>query len=311
MNDQADMAQDSAAQEEADAPEVERDEAASGEALDETDSQGGVHGEAACAPADFEAGDSGAEHDDSGTSRAATTESASRAALDEAAAVVEAILFSAGSPVSQAKIAAAAELPARAVRQAIDDLNSRYEAAGAAFRVEAIAGGYQMLTLPAYHDVIARLRRTRADSKLSQAAMETLAIVAYRQPIIRADVEAIRGVACGEVIRGLLDKGLVKIAGRADVLGRPMLYGTTRRFLEAFALSGLDDLPRVEELRSGAPDAAKATAPAPATAVAAPATAAAEPPSPASEDTSADAAAPSPEADDAGEPLDDDTPADE
>ena len=150
------------------------------------------------------------------------------------------------------------------MRQAIEDLNSRYESTGSAFRVESIAGGYQMLTLPAYHDAIARLRRSRSDSKLSQAALETLAIVAYRQPIIRADVEAIRGVACGEIIRGLLDKGLVKIAGRADVLGRPMLYGTTKRFLETFGLGGLEDLPRVEELRSGAPEAAKPAAPVPA-----------------------------------------------
>ena len=83
--------------------------------------------------------------------------------------------------------------------------------------------------------------------------METLAIVAYRQPILRADIEAIRGVACGEVLRGLMEKNLVKIVGRAEVLGRPMLYGTTRRFLESFGLGSLVDLPRVEQLRSGAP----------------------------------------------------------
>ena len=85
--------------------------------------------------------------------------------------------------------------------------------------------------------------------RLSQAALETLAIVAYRQPILRADVEAIRGVASGEVLRGLMDKQLVKIVGRAEVIGRPMLYGTTRRFLEIFGLKRIEDLPRVEELR--------------------------------------------------------------
>jgi segregation and condensation protein B len=181
----------------------------------------------------------------------------SPAAEHEAAAVVEAVLFATDSPLTIAKIAQVAELPAREVRLAVDALNARYEQAGSAFRVEAIAGGYQMLTLPQYHDVLSRLLRARSDTKLSQAAMETLAIIAYRQPVLRADVEAIRGVACGEVLRGLMEKQLVKIVARAEVLGRPMLYGTTRRFLEVFGLNSLDDLPKVEELRSGAPEKTK------------------------------------------------------
>jgi segregation and condensation protein B len=114
-----------------------------------------------------------------------------------------------------------------------------------------------MLTLPQYHEVLSRLFKTRSDSKLSQAAMETLAILAYRQPILRVDVEAIRGVACGEVLRGLMEKNLVKIVGRAEVIGRPMLYGTTKNFLEIFGLGSLEDLPRVEELRSGAKETPK------------------------------------------------------
>jgi len=177
-------------------------------------------------------------------------ESAARA---EVLATVEAILFASDSPLTPGRIAAAAELPVSAVNRAVRALNERYERAGSAFGIEAIAGGFQMLTRPEYNDVLSRLLRARSDSRLSQAALETLAIVAYRQPIMRADIEAIRGVACGEVLRGLLDKGLVKIVGRAEVLGRPMLYGTTRRFLEAFGLASLDDLPRVEELRTGAP----------------------------------------------------------
>ncbi len=186
--------------------------------------------------------------------------SAEAAAQAEASAIVEAVLFTSDSPLTATKIATAAELPGRLVKKAITELNERYEQVGTAFRIEAIAGGYQMLTLPAYRDVLSRLLRSKSDSRLSQAAMETLAIIAYRQPILRADIEAIRGVACGEVLRGLLEKGLVKIVGRAEVLGRPMLYGTTRRFLEAFGLGGLDDLPRVEELRSGAPESATTTA---------------------------------------------------
>lgn len=185
-------------------------------------------------------------------SPAETSDDSESAALAEVAATVEAVLFASDNPLTAGKIAGAAELTQSAVKKAITSLNERYEQVGAAFRIEPIAGGFQMLTLPEYRDVLSRLLRTKSESRLSQAALETLAIVAYRQPIIRADVEGIRGVGCGEVLRGLMEKGLVKIVGRADVLGRPMLYGTTRRFLEAFGLGGLDDLPRVEELRSGA-----------------------------------------------------------
>lgn len=170
----------------------------------------------------------------------------------EVAATVEAILFSTDGPISPAKIAMVAELPGRGlVKKAVALLNERYDENGSAFRIEPIAGGYQMMTRPEYHDVVGRLMKNRGDSKLSQASMETLAIIAYRQPILRADVEAIRGVASGEVIRNLLEKNLVKITGRAEVLGRPMLYGTTRRFLEVFGLNSIDDLPNVEALRGG------------------------------------------------------------
>ena len=171
---------------------------------------------------------------------------------NEAAAVVEAILFASDSSLPASKIAAIAELPPRDVKEAVEQLNDRYEQARCAFRIESIAGGYQMMTLPEYHDILKRLLSTKKDNRLTQAALETLAIVAYRQPILRADIEAIRGVACGEMLRSLLEKQLVKIVGRAEVIGRPMLYGTTRRFLEIFGLSRLEDLPRVEELRSGA-----------------------------------------------------------
>ncbi len=181
--------------------------------------------------------------------------------LADAMSVVAAIIFACDDPISAAQIAQVAELPGRrAVRQAVEALNARYEQINCTFRIESIAGGYQLLTFPEYHDVLARLHKSKSDSKLSQAAMETLAIVAYRQPIIRADIESIRGVACGEVLRGLIEKGLVKIAGRAEVLGRPMLYGTTRRFLQVFGLGSLKDLPNAEELAGGAEDAPKSPA---------------------------------------------------
>jgi segregation and condensation protein B len=172
--------------------------------------------------------------------------------LRDVASAVEAVLFSTDVALPASRIAQVVEAPQRLVKQAIAMLNDRYDGCGSAFRIEAIAGGYQMLTLPRHHDVLARLVQARSESKLSQAAMETLAIIAYRQPMLRADVEAIRGVASGEVLRGLMEKNLVKIVGRAEVLGRPMLYGTTKRFLEVFGLADLQDLPRVEELRAGA-----------------------------------------------------------
>jgi segregation and condensation protein B len=171
---------------------------------------------------------------------------------DRIASMVEAMLFASDSPLTAAKIAQVADLGTkRAIKKAIEKLNSRYEKMGCAFCVEEIAGGYQMMTRTEYNDVLSRLLRVRRDTRLTKAAMETLAVVAYRQPVMRADIEAIRGVACGDVLRGLMDKQLAKIVGRAPVLGRPILYGTTKRFLETFGLADLEDLPNVEELRGG------------------------------------------------------------
>ena len=128
------------------------------------------------------------------------------AAEEELAATVEAIVFAADKPVPAAKVAQIGQLgTARQVRRAVEALNGRYEQTGRAFRIVEIAGGYQFQTLPQYSDVLAQLHKSRTDSRLSQAAMETLAIVAYRQPVLRADIEAIRGVACGDVLRGLME----------------------------------------------------------------------------------------------------------
>ena len=164
--------------------------------------------------------------------------------------VIEAVLFASDEPLTDARLAGVVELGSgKQVRECIDNLNNKYRANNSAFRIEKIAGGYQMLTLSVYNSWLQKLLRARTDSKLSQAALETLAIVAYKQPIIRADVEAIRGVASGEIIRSLMFKGLVKIVGRAEVLGRPLLYGTTKKFLEVFGLNTLKDLPKIEELK--------------------------------------------------------------
>jgi len=163
--------------------------------------------------------------------------------------VVEAVLFASDEPLSAARLANIVEADTKQVRQHIENLNEKYRAKHNAFRIEQIAGGFQMLTLSPYNHWLKKLLRVRSDNKLSAAAMETLAIIAYKQPVIRADIEVIRGVAAGEVIRSLSYKGLVKIVGRAEVLGRPMLYGTTKKFLEVFGLNTLKDLPKIEELK--------------------------------------------------------------
>jgi segregation and condensation protein B len=128
-------------------------------------------------------------------------------------------------------------------------LRHLYDADGTAFQIEEVAGGFQLLTRQDYHRWLTRLRSGGPELRLSGAARETLAIIAYRQPIMRADIEAVRGVHCGEVLRWLMEKGLIRIAGRHDSLGRPVLYGTTKRFLQIFGLKSLRDLPPVEELQ--------------------------------------------------------------
>jgi segregation and condensation protein B len=164
--------------------------------------------------------------------------------------VLEALLFASDVPLSAAKITQTLGLDsARAVKLAVEQLNDSYNQREAAFRIEERAGGYQILTLPQYAEYIQRLMRKRDEGRLTPAALETLAIIAYKQPILRVDVEAIRGVACGEVIRTLMEYNLVKIVGRAEDVGRPMLYGTTRHFLEVFGLSSLKDLPKAEQLK--------------------------------------------------------------
>lgn len=165
-------------------------------------------------------------------------------ARDPRLARVEAALFLADEPLTARKIATAAALVDSAeARRWIARLRDLYDADASAFQVEDIAGGYQILTRPAYRPWLQRAQRISGDVRLTPAALETLAVVAYRQPIPRADVEAIRGVACSELLTHLMEKGMVKIVGRQETLGRPVLYGTTKKFLQAFGLGSLRDLP--------------------------------------------------------------------
>jgi segregation and condensation protein B len=166
---------------------------------------------------------------------------------------VEAVLFAAGEPMSTRRIADAANLTDGAeARVLVQQLKGYYESEASAFTVESIAGGWQLCTRPEYALWLERLHPTQHPTRLSQPALETLAVVAYRQPILRADVESIRGVACGEMLRQLIDRGLVRIVGHHDSLGRPLLYGTTRKFLEVFGLADLANLPLAEQLRQPA-----------------------------------------------------------
>lgn len=135
------------------------------------------------------------------------------------------------------------------ISAAIELLNGDYAASGRTFRIEQVAGGYRVMTLPELAPVLAAFHQARASHKLSKASIETLAVIAYRQPITRSHLEAIRGVNCGEVLRSLLERRLVTITGRAEELGRPMLYGTTREFLDAFGLASLKDLPSAADLQ--------------------------------------------------------------
>jgi segregation and condensation protein B len=124
-----------------------------------------------------------------------------------------------------------------------------YDNHHSSFRIEQVAAGYQLLTRAPFSRWLSKLHQRQAELKLTPPALETLAIVAYRQPIIRADIEAIRGVGCTEMLKQLMDRELVRIGGADDSLGRPHLYETTRNFLEIFGLKNLDDLPMAERLR--------------------------------------------------------------
>lgn len=173
---------------------------------------------------------------------------------EELALRVEAALFSSDRALPAARLNELLGKPgAKAIQAAVDTLNGVYEASGRSFRIEAVAAGFKVMTLPKFAEVLKALHRSRQDTRLTPAAMETLAIIAYKQPILRSQIEAIRGVASGEVIRSLMERHMVKIAGRAEEIGRPMLYGTTKTFLEVFGLSGLEDLPKADEFKAKAP----------------------------------------------------------
>jgi segregation and condensation protein B len=162
-----------------------------------------------------------------------------------------ALLFASDEPLSPNRICSVLDdIAPGDVRESLARLGERFGTEGGAMRLERIAGGYQLCTNPAYSDYVARLYRGRRKQRLSRASMETLAIIAYRQPVTRADIETVRGVACGGVITTLMERSLIRIVGKAKVLGAPFLYGTTQELLEYLGLSALEDLPSLEDLEA-------------------------------------------------------------
>jgi segregation and condensation protein B len=166
-----------------------------------------------------------------------------------ASRLVEALLFASEAPLAPADLARADEaLDEERVEAAIAELRQEYEREGRAFTVVEVGGGYQLLTRPEYAPVLERFDSVPVAHRLSGPALETLAILAYRQPVGRAEVEEIRGVGAGGVLKTLVERGLIEVVGRGEGLGRPLLYGTTPFFLQHFGFRSLDDLPRPDEL---------------------------------------------------------------
>jgi segregation and condensation protein B len=171
--------------------------------------------------------------------------------LDEPLSRLEAVLLLAREPLNSRKLSQYAGLDdGTQARTLLRQLNEWYDHAGRAFRIEEVAGGYQLLSRRKFGKWLRRLSHVPGESRLSAPALETLAVIAYRQPVPRADIEAIRGVNCGEILRQLMERDLVRIGGRSEELGRPYLYATTRRFLNLFGLVSLEELPRAAELRA-------------------------------------------------------------
>ena len=173
---------------------------------------------------------------------------------DPFARILEALIFASDAPLAAADASAAVEavtgnaVPADEVERAVDALNAAYRAEGRAFRIHRWAGGFRMATAEELAPFVRALRQGDGERRLSRAQLETLAVVAYRQPVTKPEVDHVRGVQSDHALRRLLENGFVEVTGRADAVGRPLLYATTPDFLERFGLAGLDELPRPREI---------------------------------------------------------------
>ncbi len=169
--------------------------------------------------------------------------------MDNLKAIVESLLFASDIPLTIDKIKSILDIQDRqAALNALTSLAQEYESQKRGFFLSEVAGGYQLRTRPEYRQWVRRMKQTRP-ARLSRAAMETLAIVAYKQPVLRSDVEHLRGVDSGGTLRTLLERGLIRVLGRKRLPGRPMVYGTSKRFLEIFDLKELSELPTLKDLQ--------------------------------------------------------------
>ncbi len=182
--------------------------------------------------------------------------------LDRLAREVEALLMASDRPLSIERLCELTGAGLEAVEQAVSRVEDALSSGGHAMEIAYIAGGYRLVTDPALGTVVSRLFEGRRPGKLTRAALETLAVVAYSQPCTRAHVEAVRGVNCDSAMKTLLERDFVAISGRMETPGRPLLYGTTQSFLEYFGLARLEHLPRLDEIGNllalGADDLEKA-----------------------------------------------------
>ena len=163
--------------------------------------------------------------------------------------VVEALLFAAPEPIAASRIASATNLSRGAIEAIIEELNADYGDTGRSFRIENIAGGYRLLTLPRYERYILKANMRQRTAHLSHAALEALAVIAYKQPVTRGDIERIRGVDCGGILKNLMAKELIVIDGRSPAPGRPIVYSTSEFFLEFFGLPSIEHLPPLAEIQ--------------------------------------------------------------
>jgi segregation and condensation protein B len=168
--------------------------------------------------------------------------------MENIKAIIESLIFVAGEPVSLDRLKRVlAPASTEDIRQALSQLVTEYEQRSGGFSLKEVAGGYQFRTRPEFNEWIKLLLKPKTP-RLSKAALETLALIAYKQPIIRSDIEHIRGVDCGGVLRVLLERNLIRVLGRKDIPGRPLIYGTTKHFLAVFDLKDLKDLPTPKEI---------------------------------------------------------------
>jgi segregation and condensation protein B len=219
----------------------------------------------ASSDAEGEAGETGAGEDEEREGEDASGEAAAEEASEKARrrkapsfapppaerleGAVEALLLAAGESLSDERLRDLLGLPSAVhVRAAVEAVRARWGAAGLPVEIQDVAGGRRVVTRPEYAEYVSRLHKKAAADRLSKTLLETLSIVAYRQPVARAEIERVRGVQSGDALRALLDRRLVKVSGRSDQPGRPLLYATTTRVLEVFGLASLSDLPNAKDL---------------------------------------------------------------